>query len=83
MKPIFNKFERCFDHAGVPFGPTRQAELLGMSYRGYASYRSDDRPLPLSARRHMEAIMLLPDSVRLELMRRHVPIAFGIVEDEL
>lgn len=52
-------------------GPVRTARLLGIGYSTYTQYSSDIRPIPLYTERHIEAVMLLPESDLNDLIEKH------------
>lgn len=67
MNTLITDFERH-----IKLGPTFAARLLGYAYPTYAQYRSGRRPLQLYARRHIQAVMLLPPPALDMLIREHV-----------
>lgn len=75
----FDQKVNKFDHK---VGPTAQAEILGLSYRMFATYRAGAK-LPLRIRRHIQVLLLLPDDLLLDHMRKVIPKVLGIEEDEL
>lgn len=82
MDALLTRFETRLNSFGVKIGPTAQAEVLGLSYRMFATYRAGAK-MPLRIRRHIQVIGLLPDDRLLAYMRGLLPDLFDIEEDEL
>lgn len=55
----------------IELGATFAARLLGVAYPTYAQYRNGTRRLQRYHERHIEALLLLPDSALRRLIEAH------------
>lgn len=53
-------------------GPTFVSDLLGYAYSTYSQYRSGARPFPLYGERHVQALLVLPQTDLDVLIKEHV-----------
>ncbi len=66
MNEILLHFEKA-----IGLGPTFAARLLGVAYPTYAQYRSERRELPKYHQHHIEALLLLPHTSLVKLIKEH------------
>ena len=81
VETLLAKFDQKVNKFDHKVGPVAQAEVLGISYRQFATYRAGAK-LPARMRRHIQVILLLPDNLLRTHLEAVVPEVFG-VEDEL